>query len=94
LELDDMRWLGGYLLEIKNMVGDADFSDIAVLWRCSPTIFVLDGYSEEPISVEVESGDRDAVIILLPDGDTFYLSTSGARTLQELQNNFTYYRVK
>ena len=93
-ELDDMYWLGGYLLEIKNTVGDEDFSDIAALWRCSPTIFVLDGYTEEPLSVEVESGARDAVIILLPDGDTFMLSTSGARTLQELQNNFTYYRVK
>ena len=93
-ELDDMRWLGGYLLEIKNAVEDTDFSDIAALWRCAKTVFVLDGYTEEPVYIEIESGDRDDVIILLPDGDTFYLSVNGARTIQELKNHHTYYRVK
>jgi hypothetical protein len=93
-ELDDMRWLGGYLLEIKNMVGDGDFSDIAAIWRCSRTIFGWDGWTDEPLKIEVDSGERDSVLILLPDGDTFYESTRGARTLQELQSGLTYYRVK
>jgi hypothetical protein len=93
-ELEDMRWLGGYLLEIKNMVGDGDFSEFAALWRCSRTIFVWDGWTDEPKAVEVDSGERDTVLILLPDGDTLYESTRAARTLQELQNELTYYRVK
>jgi hypothetical protein len=53
-ELDDMRWLGGYLLEIKNMVGDGDFSEVAALWRCSRTIFVWDGWTDEPLRIEVD----------------------------------------